>query len=56
MICVDYPCDNCVHKQPKKDGWRSVCTAFPEGIPKEILFGDPRKLTHCNNDIGYQPK
>lgn len=56
MICVEHPCDNCVHRKPNKDGWKAVCDAFPDGMPREIIMGNPEKLSQCNNGIGYEPK
>ena len=57
MICVDYPCDRCIHKRPKVDGWKAACDAFPDGIPSEIAFHtDVTKLPECNNGIGYEPE
>lgn len=54
MICVDYPCDKCIHKRPNIDGWKCACDAFPEGIPNEIILKtDPRKMDECNNGLGY---
>lgn len=55
MICVDYPCDRCIHKRPNIDGWKCVCDAFPNGIPTEIILkSDPRKLPECNNGIKFE--
>jgi hypothetical protein len=32
-----------------------ICSAFPDGIPNEILSGKkvPSKLKTCNNGIGF---
>ena len=55
MICVNYPCDRCIHIRPNIDGWTAACDAFPDGIPSEILFHtDTTKLPECNNGIGYE--
>ena len=57
MICVDYPCDNCIHKRANIDGWKCACDAYPEGIPTEvILYTDVSKTKECNNNIGYESK
>lgn len=57
MICVNYPCDRCIHKREKIDGWKCACDAFPGGIPLEYVFDiDVTKLPECNNGIGYKPR
>lgn len=54
MICVDYPCDSCIHRRGKVDGWKCACDAFPDGIPVDFMFMlDPSKQKECNNGIGY---
>jgi len=56
MICIDYPCDRCKYKRPNIDGWKCVCDAFPQGIPKEHIFEkNIVKLKECNNGMGYDP-
>lgn len=57
MICVNYPCMNCIHIRPNIDGWKCACDAFPDGIPdKYLFFEDVTKLSECNNGIGYEPE
>ena len=57
MICVGWACDSCIHQRENIDGWKCACDAFPEGIPKKILFEvDPRNLSECNNEIGYEER
>lgn len=56
MICVDYPCDDCIHKREKIDDWKPACDAFPEGTPDEFLFRKSKEIKECNNGIGYEPK
>ena len=40
-------------KRDKKDGWRSTCEAFPEGIPVNYKRKDGQQ--ECNNRVGYAP-
>lgn len=56
MICVDYPCDKCIHQRPNIDGWKCACDAFPEGIPYEVITGRPDELKECNNGIKFEEK
>lgn len=57
MICVDYPCDRCIHQRENIDGWKAACDAFPDGIPMDLISKhDPSKLSECNNGIGYEKK
>lgn len=57
MICLDYGCDECIHKRENIDGWKCACDAFPEGIPNDIILKtDVRKLKECNNGIKYEKK
>lgn len=57
MICVNYPCDRCIHKRKLIDGWKYACDAFPDGIPSDYIFKfDVTKLPECNNGIGYEPR
>ena len=57
MICVGGICDTCNNIRENKDGWIPVCSAFPEGIPKDYLNEKIKKeeRTECNNGIGYEP-
>ena len=57
-MVIGFDCDICKHKLPKKDGWKSACEAFPDGIPKEYFITklDPKELPECNNGIGFEPK
>ena len=54
-VILDW-CSTCKHKRKKRDGWIMNCDAFPDEIPDDYVFGDPRKLKECNNGIGYEPK
>ena len=57
MICVDYPCDKCIHQRENIDGWECACDAFPMGIPDEYYFEiDVTKLDECNNGIKFEAK
>ena len=56
MICVGYPCDNCIHQREKIDGWKCACDAFPDGTPFEIYKKNVEELKECNNGIGYVAK
>ena len=57
MICIDHPCDSCIHQRENIDGWKCACDAFPDGIPVDyMLKSDPSKRKECNNGIGYEKK
>ncbi len=57
MICIDHPCDSCIHQRENIDGWKCACDAFPDGIPVDyMLKSDPSKQKECNNGIGYEKK
>lgn len=47
-------CYDCIHKLPLIDGWRSCCTAFPNGIPLDFDYSQVKKIKECNNGIGYE--
>ena len=55
MIGIGYDCDYCRNKLPLKDGWKTCCKAFPDGIPFEYYKIYPSDLAECNNGIGYDP-
>lgn len=42
-------CDTCKHWSPVLPG---ICTAFPEGIPTDILLGKNNHVTHVEGDHG----
>lgn len=56
MICIDYPCDSCIHQRENIDGWKCACDAFPDGTPDWIYRTNIRNLKECNNGIGYEKK
>lgn len=55
MICV-VDCSKCKHAKPLKNGWRSCCDAFPEGIPFDFDYSKIQESKECNNGIGFEPK
>lgn len=51
-------CAYCIHlKEKKKDGWKTCCDAFPDGIPHNLLFekDNVTTLKECANGIKYKP-
>lgn len=55
VIISDCPCcKNCFESSSVKEPLK--CKAFPQGIPKEYIFGnvDVKTLKECNNGFGYE--
>ena len=50
-------CSYCLHILPKKDGWRSCCKAFPDGIPGDYLFEriEVAELEECARGFHFEP-
>jgi hypothetical protein len=53
VTCV-IDCFVCKNLRRSENG-TLICSAFPDGIPNEILSGKkvPSKLKTCNNGIGF---
>ena len=58
MSFIFWNCDLCKHQRENIDGWRCACDAFPEGIPRELLFTSKKTkdMVDCNNGIGFEIK
>ena len=55
MIIINWACDKCRNQFSElKDGWRSACKAYPDGIDLKMLECDPRELPECNNGYRYE--
>lgn len=55
VIIADCPCcKNCIEQTDKNAPL--ICKAFPDGIPKEYIWGpvDVKKLRECNNGYKYE--
>ena len=50
-------CDFCIHSLPNKDGWKSCCEAYPDGLPKDYLFErvDVSQLAECAPGFHFEP-
>ena len=57
MITLGWACEECCNRDPQlKEGWRSTCKAYPDGIDLKMLECDPRELPECNNGYRYEPR
>ena len=50
-------CTFCLNKLPKKDGWKSCCKAYPDGLPTDYIFErvDVSKLAECAPGFHFEP-
>lgn len=48
-------CDYCKHSKGLKNG-HIFCDAFPNGVPYSFYGKDLKKISDCNNGIGFEPK
>jgi hypothetical protein len=56
-MIAECPCQTCVYAGDPLEGGTATCTAFPKGIPQEILRGENDHTSPVPGDGGivYKP-
>lgn len=49
-----HACDSCTHRRTQDTSGFTTCTAFPEGVPAEIMRGEHNHQTPFAGDHGIQ--